>query len=61
MSGWGCSSKAEPKEKIKAEMADFLKGLNSTAEIDYNAYSQIFDFSMELLDEMYKLGGNHED
>lgn len=53
---WGISDKAPPQEKIKAEMNDFLKGLNSVGDIDYIAYSEIHDRSMELLDRMYELG-----
>jgi hypothetical protein len=53
--GWGISENATPKEKIKSEMADYLKGLNSTGAIDYSTYSEMFDFSMELLDKMYEL------
>ena len=53
---WGISESATPKEKLKAEMADFLSGLNSTAVIDYSTYSEIFDFSMGLLDKMHELG-----
>lgn len=44
------------KKKIKAEMADFLNGLNCCGEISYISYCEIFDFSMELLDKMYELG-----
>lgn len=53
--GWGISDNATPKEKIKAEMADYLKGLNSVGKLSYSDYSKAFDFSMNLLDEMYKL------
>lgn len=55
MGNWGISNTATPKEKLKSEMADFLGGLNSVGEISYSAYSEIFDFSMELLDKMYEL------
>jgi hypothetical protein len=56
MGAWGISKNANEKEKIKAEMADFLNGLNCCGEISYIAYCEIFDFSMELLDKMYELG-----
>lgn len=56
MGSWGISENATPKEKLKSEMADYLHGLNSTGEISYSAYSEIFDFSMALLDKMYELG-----
>ncbi|AMS01351.1 hypothetical protein AR9_g267 [Bacillus phage AR9] len=52
---WGISPNATKKEKLKAEMADFLNGLNSTGEISYSIYSEMFDYSMNLLDEMYEL------
>ncbi|APQ78862.1 MULTISPECIES: hypothetical protein [Clostridium] len=55
MGNWGISETAAPKEKIKSEMADFLNGLNSVGEISYSTYSEIFDFSMDLLDRMYDL------
>ncbi|PTU25904.1 hypothetical protein DA469_21295 [Bacillus subtilis] len=52
---WGISPNATRKEKLKAEMADFLNGLNSAGEISYGIYCETFDFSMKLLDEMYEL------
>lgn len=55
MGDWGISSEATEKEKIKAEMADFLNGYNSCGEIDYKVYSELFDISMDLLDRMYEL------
>ncbi len=60
MMGWGISPNAEPKEKLKSEMADFLNGLNSTGNIDYGVYSELFDFSMNLLDKMYELGNSEK-
>ncbi len=56
MAGWGISEKASEKEKIKSKMADYLNGLNSCGEIDYSVYCRMFDFSMDLLDEMYEHG-----
>ncbi|KXZ22440.1 hypothetical protein P4T89_12450 [Bacillus nakamurai] len=53
---WGISPKATNKEKLKAEMADYLNGLNSTGAIGYEVYSESFDVSMKLLDKMYELG-----
>jgi hypothetical protein len=53
---WGIAKIATEKEKIKSEFADFLHGLNSCCDIDYNAYSQIFDYAMELFDQMYEQG-----
>ncbi|MED4817655.1 hypothetical protein [Bacillus atrophaeus] len=53
---WGISPNATKKEKLKAEMADYLNGLNSTGEIDYEVYSEAFEISMKLLDKMYELG-----
>lgn len=52
--GWGISDSASEKEKLKAEINDFLCGLNSTCEIDYEAYSQIYDAVMPIIDGMYK-------
>lgn len=54
--GWGISPNASPKEKLKAELNDYLQGLNSTGEIDYSTYSDIFDMSHSILDKMYELG-----
>lgn len=56
MGNWGISENATEKEKLKSETADFLGGLNSCGEISYSSYSEIFDFSMDLLDSMYELG-----
>ncbi|MCV0023508.1 hypothetical protein [Bacillus sp. XT-2] len=53
---WGISPDATNKEKLKAEMADYLNGLNSTGEISCAVYSEVFDVSMNLLDQMYDLG-----
>ena len=53
MAGWGIESTATPKEKLKAEMADYLHGLNATGEISYSTYSELFDFSLDLLNKMY--------
>lgn len=54
--GWGISPNADERVKIKSEMADYLKGLNSVGKIDYETLSEAFDFSLELLDKMYDLG-----
>ena len=56
MANWGIASTAPEIEKIKAEMADYLHGLNSCAEIDYSIYSQLFDFSLPLIQKAYELG-----
>ncbi|MBN7742691.1 hypothetical protein ABRD05_16670 [Bacillus velezensis] len=53
---WCISPDATNKEKLKAEMADYLNGLNSTGAISYAVYSEAFDVSMNLLDKMYDLG-----
>ncbi|MBL4968888.1 hypothetical protein [Bacillus halotolerans] len=53
---WGISPDATNKEKLKAEMADYLNGLNSIGAISYAVYSEAIDFSMKLLDQMYDLG-----
>jgi hypothetical protein len=56
MAGWGISQNASEKEKIKSDIADMLVGLNSTGKIDYNEYSELFDYCMNLMDRMYNLG-----
>lgn len=56
MGGWGIAGTASEKEKKKAEMADYLHGLNSCGIVDYSTYSEMFDMSMQMLDEMYELG-----
>ena len=55
MAEWGISENATKKERIKSEMADYLKGLNSCGEISYKVYSELFDFSMDLLEEMHEI------
>lgn len=56
MSNWGISPNASEKEKIKADYADILHGMNSTGVIPYDVYSDLFDYGMELLDRMYEQG-----
>lgn len=56
MSSWGINQRAPAKERIKAEYADYLHGLNSCGVIDYGHYSEAFDLGMRLLDQMYELG-----
>lgn len=56
MGNWGISKNAPENEKLKSEMADYLSGLNSVGEISYSTYSELYDFSMGLLDKMYELG-----
>lgn len=53
---WGIASTAPEIEKIKAESADYLNGLNCCGILDYDQYSQAFDFYAELLDRAYNLG-----
>lgn len=53
---WGIPETAREQEKIKAEMADHLNGLNATGTISYSTYSELFDLSMTLLDRMYATG-----
>jgi hypothetical protein len=50
------NEKAPEKERIKGQMKRYLNRLNCTCKIDYNIYSEIFDISIDLLDEMYELG-----
>ncbi len=51
---WGINGSASEKEKLKAEINDFFQGLNSACDIDYEAYSQIYDAVMPIIDDMYK-------
>jgi len=53
---WGIAETAPEIEKIKAKSADYLNGLNSCGEIDYDLYSYAFDFYSELLDAAYEQG-----
>lgn len=57
---WGIAETASDFEKLRAESADYLGGLNSCGLIDYDTYSQAFDFYMDLLQKMYELGGEEE-
>lgn len=56
MSGWGIADTASEIEKIKAESADYLRGLNSCCLIDWNTYDKAFDFYMGLIDASYEQG-----
>lgn len=51
---WGISENASEKEKLKAEINDFLCGLNSTCAIDFVAYHKLYDAVMPIIDEMYE-------
>ena len=53
---WGIADTAPEIEKIKAESADYLNGLNSCGVIDYDTYSYAFDFYADLIDKAYSLG-----
>lgn len=53
---WGIASTAPEIEKIKAESADYLNGLNSCGLVDYDTYSEAFNFYADLLDKAYELG-----
>lgn len=55
--GCGISENASPKEKIKTEVNDLLKGLNSTGVINYPTYSEIYDEVSKAIDRMYELRG----
>lgn len=50
---WGISENASEKEKLKAEINDYFKGLNSCGDIDYDAYSDIYDAVMPIIDKMW--------
>lgn len=56
MCSWGIAPTAPEIEKIKAESADYLNGLNSCGLVDYESYSEAFDFYNDLLDRAYELG-----
>lgn len=56
MSGWGIADTTSEIEKIKAESADYLRGLNSCCLIDWNTYDKAFDFYMGLIDASYEQG-----
>lgn len=57
---WGIAETASDFEKLRGESADYLGGLNSCGLIDYDTYSQAFDFYMDLLQKMYDLGKKEE-
>lgn len=61
MMSWGINENASEKEKLKAEINDFFRGLNSVCDIDYEAYSQIYDVVMPIIDEMYERRERGED
>lgn len=56
--GWGAPKGASEKDAVMYEFADLLNGLNSTGDISYKVYSELFDNGMELLEKMYELGKN---
>lgn len=53
---WGIAETAPEIEKIKAESADYLHGLESCGEIDWDVYNYAFDFYMDLIQKAYELG-----
>jgi len=57
---WGIAETASDFEKLRAESADYLGGLNSCGLIDYETYDKAFDFYMDLLQKMYDLGKKEE-
>ena len=50
---WGISEDASEKEKLKAEVNDYLYGLNSVGKIDWLGYSELYDKCMPILDKCY--------
>ena len=58
---WGIAPTASEIEKIKAKSADYLNGLNSCGIIDYEHYSDAFDFYEDLIEQAYKLGRQEKD
>jgi len=53
---WGIAETASDFEKLRAESADYLGGLNSCGEIEWGIYSQAFDFYADLIQKAYELG-----
>lgn len=53
---WGIADTAPEIEKIKAESADYLHGLDSCGVIDWDTYNYAFDFYMDLLNRAYEQG-----
>jgi len=53
---FGIAPTASTIEKIKNESAEYLYGLNSCAIIDWEIYSEMFDFYENLLDKAYQQG-----
>jgi hypothetical protein len=56
MSGWGIADTAPKIEKIKAESADYLHGLDSCGIISWSTYSDMFDFYADLIEKAYAQG-----
>ncbi len=56
MSCWGISKDAPEIEEIKSEFADYINGLNCTCQIPYTTYSELFDFTLPLIQAAYELG-----
>lgn len=56
MSGWGIADTAPKIEKIKAESADYLHGLDSCGIIEWSTYSDMFDFYEDLIEKAYAQG-----
>ena len=50
---WGISENASEKEKLKAEVNDYLHGLNAVGKIDWIAYSALYDVCMPILEKCY--------
>ena len=50
---WGISEDAGEKEKLKAEVNDYLHGLNAVGKIDWLCYSELYDMCMPILDKCY--------
>lgn len=53
---WGIPPNAEPKEKVKADLLDLLKGMNATCAIDIEQYDVIAHAALSALDSMYSIG-----
>ena len=53
---WGIAETASEIEKIRAESSDMLGGLDSVGKIDYDTYSELWDFYHDLLGKAYEQG-----
>ncbi len=43
-------------DDLREEMTDYLNDINKDGVIEYNAYSDLFDFAVDLLDKAFEAG-----